>query len=236
MMDGMRARSVSGARTERLGPTRAEVLHHLRTAGHSLPVAEISAAVGLHPNTTRFHLDALTASGLVVRTVEQRDQPGRPKVLYASASGHRVDHYQDLAAAMVRHVAGDLPDRAERAREAGRAWGDRLRLEHDPDGTEPPVERLVHVMTDLGYEPAYVESPAPTVVLRPCPFLELVGDDPDTICQLHFGLACGLVGPDSAWDVAGIEPFVTPSTCLIHLARHPGEASAPEAGGEPANA
>jgi predicted ArsR family transcriptional regulator len=198
---------------------RAEVLHRLRLAGGPLPVAEIAAAVGLHPNTTRFHLDALAASGLVTRTVEQRDQPGRPKVLYAAVAGHRTDHYQNLAAAMVRHFAGDLPDRAERAQAAGQAWGEQLRLEHDPDGSEAPVERLVHVMAHLGYEPDYVESPDPTVVLRPCPFLALVGDDPETICQLHLGLAHGLMGPDKTWGVTGIEPFATPTTCLIHLAR-----------------
>lgn len=232
----MRGTSVGGPRTDRLGPTRAEVLHHLRSAGQPLPVAEISAAVGLHPNTTRFHLDALTASGLVIRTVEQRDQPGRPKVLYASASGHRVDHYQNLAAAMVRHVAGELPDRVERARAAGRAWGDQLRVEHDPTDSEPPVERLVRVMADLGYEPDYVESPAPTVVLRPCPFLELVGDDPETICQLHFGIASGLIGPGRAWEVTGIEPFVTPTSCVIHLAAHAADASTEVGGEEPGNA
>lgn len=235
MMDGVPTR-VHEPRGDRLGPTRAEVLHHLRSAGAPLPVAEIAAGVGLHSNTTRFHLDALTASGLVTRTVEQRDQPGRPKVLYASSSGHTVDHYQDLAAFLVRHFAGDLPDRADRARAAGQAWGDQLRREHDPGGTEAPVERLVRVMADLGYEPGYLEFPSPTVVVRPCPFLALVGDDAETICQLHLGLACGLVGPDSGWEVAGIAPFATASTCLIHLARHPAEAAAGTGREEPPDA
>lgn len=215
----MPRRTPGEPRTDRLGPTRAEVLHHLRLAGRPLPVAEIAAAVGLHPNTTRFHLDALTASDLIIRTVEPRDQPGRPKVLYAAASVHRVDHYQDLAAAMVRHVVGDLPDRAERIHAAGQAWGEQLRIERDPAGTQPPLERLVQVMADLGYEPDYVESPSPTVVLQPCPFLSLVGEDPDIICGLHLGLAHGLMGTDASWDVVGIEPFATPSTCRLHLAR-----------------
>jgi predicted ArsR family transcriptional regulator len=235
MMDPMHGTTATRARTDRLGPKRAEVLHHLRSSGRPLPVADIAAAVDLHPNTTRFHLDALTASGLVVRTVEQRDQPGRPKVLYASVAGHRVDHYQNLAAALVRHLAGELPDRAERARAAGRAWGDQLRLDRDPGGSRTPVERLVGVMAELGYEPDYLDSPQPTIVLRPCPYLELVGDDPDVVCQLHLGLACGLIGPDSPIEVTGIDPFVTPTTCLIHLA--PTAAIPAGTGGqEPANA
>lgn len=184
-------------------------------------MAEISAAVGLHPNTTRFHLDSMVASGLVTRTVEERSQPGRPKVLYASVAGRNADHYQDLAAALVQHLASDLPDRLERARTAGRAWGDQLRLERDPAGEQAPIDRLVSVMGDLGYEPAYVEAPSPTVVLRPCPFLDLVGTDAGTICELHFGLASGLLGQDPGWEVTGIEPLVTPSTCLIRLAAAP---------------
>lgn len=216
-MDAM-GKGVSGEHGDRLGPTRAEVLHHLRQAGRPVPVAEISEAVGLHPNTARFHLDSMVATGLVSRTVEERSQPGRPKVLYASVGGRRADHYQDLAAALVQHFAGDLPDRLERARTAGRAWGDQLRVERDPAGVQEPVERLVTVMGDLGYDPDFVDEPSPAVVLRPCPFLDLVGTDAGTICELHFGLASGLLGPDPGWTVTGIEPMVTPTTCLIHLA------------------
>lgn len=234
-MDAMRARTASEARSDRLGPKRAEVLHHLRSTGRPLPVADIAKAVDLHPNTTRFHLDALTASGLVVRTVEQRDQPGRPKVLYASVAGHHVDHYQNLAAVLVRHFAGDLPDRADRARAAGRAWGEAMRLDRDPTGSQPAVERLMDAMAELGYDPDYLEAPEPTVVLRPCPYLELVGDDPEVVCQLHLGLACGLIGPDAPLEVTGIDPLVTPTTCLIHLAP-PAAIRAGTGEGEPANA
>ena len=78
---------MSESRASRLGPTRAEVLHHLRTIGEPVPVSDVAVVIGLHQNTTRFHLDALTESGLVVREVEQRNQPGRPKVLYRAAPG-----------------------------------------------------------------------------------------------------------------------------------------------------
>jgi len=235
MMDAMGGKGGHGARSDRLGPTRADVLHHLRDAGHPLPVAEISAAVGLHPNTTRFHLDSMVASGLVTRTVEARSQPGRPRVLYASVAGHRTDQYRGLAAALVHHLAADLPDRLDRARTAGRAWGDQLRVERDPVGAEPPVERLVSVMRNLGYEPEYVAEPAPTVVLRPCPFLELVQSDAGTMCELHVGLASGLLGPDAGWEVAGVEPLVTASSCLIRLAALP-PGSATAGSREPAHA
>jgi predicted ArsR family transcriptional regulator len=198
---------------------RAEVLRQLRDLGRPMPVAEIATAVGLHPNTTRFHLDALTDQGLVTRAFEQRNQPGRPKALYQAVPGHRGDHYHDLAAALVQHFAGGLDDRQERARAAGRAWGDRLRAEWDPQDAMPPVDRLVSCMADLGYQPDYIEDPEPTVVLRPCPFLDLVAEGRDVICELHVGIARGLLGPDDSWQVAGIEPLVTPHTCLLHLVR-----------------
>jgi predicted ArsR family transcriptional regulator len=224
MMDGM-GKGGSDARDQRLGPTRAEVLHHLRNAGQPLPVAEISDAIGLHPNTTRFHLDSMVASGLVTKTVQERSQPGRPKLLYASVAGHRIDPYHDLAVAMVRHFAGRLPDRVGHARTAGRAWGDQLRAERDPAGSQAPVERLISVMTDLGYEADFVSSPSAAVVLRPCPFLDLVSTDAETICELHFGLASGLLGPNPEWRVTGIEPLASPTSCLIHLtALRPGAA------------
>lgn len=209
---------MSTARAERLGPMRAEVLHHLRTHGSPQSVAAVASVVGLHPNTTRFHLDALTEAGLAVRDVENRARPGRPKVLYRAVPGLSGAHYEDLAGVLVRHFASGLEDRAERARDAGRTWGERLRAERDPDAVEPPVELLVGTMDALGYQPAFDGSGEPTVVLHPCPFLSLAGDDPDIICQLHLGLADGLLGPDQGWRVTGIEPFATPTTCLIRLA------------------
>ena len=204
----------------RLGPTRAEVLHQLRTVGSPLPVNEIATAVGLHPNTTRFHLDALVGHGLVVRELEQREQPGRPKVLYRSAHGHQRNHYQELAAAMVRHFAGGLADRVDRARAAGESWGDELRA--DLERTLPeqePLDRLVGCMSELGYDPRLETEPEPLLVLRPCPFLDLTGVDPEMVCQLHLGLARGLLGPDQPWKVTSLQPWVAPDRCLMHLAR-----------------
>ena len=76
---------------------------------------------------------------------------------------------------------------------------------------------------------ASTQSDDATVVLRPCPFLNLAGDDPDVICRLHAGLANGLLGPDQPWRVTDIEPFATPTTCVLRLqhlaAAEPSEAS-----------
>ena len=211
---------MSGSRAARLGPTRAEVLHYLRTVGEPVAVAEVAAAVGLHPNTTRFHLDALTDSGLVTREVEQRNQPGRPKLLYRAVEGHRSNRYQELAGAMVLHFAGMLEDRSELAEAAGEAWGNELRTEAQRTGpAEAPLDRLVGCMAGLGYDPTLVADSDTVVELRPCPYLELADKDPQVTCQLHLGLVRGLLGPDQPWQVTAIEPWVTPTKCLLRLAQ-----------------
>ena len=227
---------MSDRRTARLGPTRAEVLHHLRTVGEPVAVAEVAAAVGLHPNTTRFHLDALTESGLVAREVEQRNLPGRPKLLYRAVETHRGDRYRELAGAMVVHFAGMLEDRSEIAEAAGEAWGKELRTEAQRTGpAEAPLDRLVGCMAGLGYDPRLVADSDTTVELRPCPYLELADKDPQVICQLHLGLVRGLLGPDQPWRVTAIEPWVTPTKCLLRLAREDTDAPAEVIVGDPAD-
>lgn len=211
---------MSESRRLRLGPTRAGVLQHLRTIAQAAPVADVAAAVGLHQNTTRFHLDALAAAGLVERQMERRDHPGRPKVLYQATRGHRDNRrYQDLAQVMVRHFAGGVDDVQGRARAAGVSWGDELRadLEHArPE--QAPLERLVEVMRELGYSPELKPGRDPVVELTPCPYGRLASDSPLVVCQLHLGLVDGLLGPACAYRVQSLEPWATPTTCVLRLA------------------
>lgn len=207
---------MSRAAQGRLGPTRAEVLHHLRETGDGESAATVAAALGLHANTTRFHLDALTEQGLVLRETEQRMSPGRPRVLYRARDGHRPDRYQDLAAAMVRHFAGPMDARATLARQAGRAWGDELRAESvREDPAQPAIERVLACMAGLGYDPS-LEGDS-LMVLRPCPFAEVAGEDPEVVCQLHLGLIRGLLGTDQPLRVREIRPWVTETRCEVDL-------------------
>lgn len=220
------------ARERRLGPTRAEVLHHLRGLGDGSSAGAVAEALGLHANTTRFHLDALTVQGLVTRQAEQRTVPGRPRVLYRALDGHQDHRYQDLAAAMVRHFAGPMNDRADLARQAGQAWGEGLHRElarSEPE--QEPVQRLMTCMSGLGYAP-HLEQDGALMVLRPCPFAEIAGADPDVVCQLHLGLMRGVVGDDQPLRVAALRPWVTEARCEADLraADGPGPAGrAPDA-------
>jgi predicted ArsR family transcriptional regulator len=176
----------------------------------------VATALGLHANTTRFHLDALAAQGLVLRETEQRTAPGRPRVLYRARDGHRPDRYQDLAAAMVRHFAGPMDGRSALARQAGAAWGEELRGEFvRADPAQPALQRVLACMAGLGYAPELEGDDL--VVLRPCPFAEVAGEDPDVVCQLHLGLIRGLLGTDQPLRVREIRPWVTEDRCEVDL-------------------
>ena len=59
-----------------LGESRARVLDLLRAAGGPLGVQEVAGQAGLHPNTARFHLDALVEAAWP----PGNRCPGRPRV------------------------------------------------------------------------------------------------------------------------------------------------------------
>src|SRR5665647_3353676 len=85
LLDRAHAMSRVGEAVQSGGSRRRQaVLQSLRHSPEALAVADIAALTELHPNTARFHLDALAADGLAVRTFETRTSPGRPRVLYVA--------------------------------------------------------------------------------------------------------------------------------------------------------
>ena len=107
------------------GRSRADVLDMLRAAGSPLGVREVAQRMGLHPNTARFHLEALVEAGLAVRETEDREMPGRPRIGYRTAAdgpaGRR--RYRLLAEMLTSLIAGTMPEPGSAAEEAGREWG-----------------------------------------------------------------------------------------------------------------
>lgn len=207
----------AGPRARGFGPSRAEVLAHLRNTGAPEPVATIAAAVGLHQNTARFHLDGLFNLGLVHREAESRQRSGWPRVLYSADPAPNQPPYLDLAAAMVRHYAGPMDDRGNRAEAAGKSWGAELLVGQSSDPAEA-LPRLVDCLARMGYQPQLVDGPPPSIELKPCPYAALAGEDPDIVCRLHLGLVRGLLQEDDPWKVDALEPYVTPELCIVRLA------------------
>ena len=217
-----------------LGQSRAHVLDLLRAAGSPAGVRDIADQAGLHPNTARFHLDALVDAGLAARAPKERTTPGRPSMAYRAVAGGETmgrRRYRLLAEMLTSLIAGMLPKPGEAAGEAGREWGRYL--------TEPPppyqrldageaVERLTATMAEIGFAPeAVADGTQYQLRLRQCPFREVAENHQDVVCQLHLGLMQGALAQMRAPVTADrLQPFAEPSLCIAYLATRQNQASA----------
>lgn len=210
-----------------LGPTRARVLALLQDAGEPLTAAAVGARLALHVNSARFHLDALAKDGLVLRRHEERSAPGRPKVLYGSASvtsGPSHRSYRLLAEILATFLADRLPDPAGSAEEAGRAWGRYFAPPQQPfrRPEEPEaLEALVRTLDQVGFDSHVVdEASSLRLEISHCPFLEVAEAHNEVVCSVHLGLMRGMLGEINApVSVDALEPLVEPSRCIAHMAR-----------------
>jgi len=138
---------------------RADIVQLLRQAGRPLSAAAIAAEIGVHPNTARFHLEALVEAGLAGRQCQASAKPGRRRILYSGTGADRPPEpgqgYQLLAGLLARAIAQRYPDVGPDMYDIGQEWGRNLT-------TQP--------------------------LLRDCPFPEETGTDPDVVCALHAGM------------------------------------------------
>jgi predicted ArsR family transcriptional regulator len=217
-----------------LGHSRAHVLDLLRAAGSPAGVRDIADQAGLHPNTARFHLDALVDAGLAARAPKERTTPGRPSMAYRAVAGGEPmgrRRYRLLAEMLTSLIAGMLPKPGEAAEEAGREWGRYL--------TEPPppyqrldageaVEKLTATLAEIGFAPeAVTDGTQYQLRLRQCPFREVAENHQDVVCQLHLGLMQGALAQMRAPVTADrLQPFAEPGLCIAYLATRQNQASA----------
>lgn len=215
--------------SERRSPRRREILGQLRAAGAPLSVAEVAERLGVHPNTVRFHLDALLVDGEVEQITEPPKGPGRPRTVYAPNPG--MDRggargYQLLARMLLSSLAARGPEAGAAATEAGRAWG-RFLIEAPPPYRQPaPADaaaRLTGLLDELDFAPepeGGEEDGLPhRIRLRHCPFLELAEEYGQLVCPLHLGLMQGALAElGTPLAATRLEPFAEPDACLAHLA------------------
>ncbi|ODU02925.1 MAG: transcriptional regulator [Pseudonocardia sp. SCN 72-86] len=201
---------------------RDEVLAALRAAAEPLGVAELAEALVLHPNTVRFHLDALLDAGRVERVAAPPSGPGRPALLFRvhrgmDPAGPR--NYRLLAAGLADGLAAG-PDPATAARAAGHAWGGRMVDTTTTRSRAGAIDALVALLDDIRFAPVW---PAPgghdeRIGLRHCPFLELIETRSDVVCPLHLGLMQGAMSAlDAPVTIERLEPFAADDLCLAHL-------------------
>ena len=212
-----------GAQDDRTKSHRAAVLDALRASDEPLGVTELAERLGIHPNTVRFHLDALVTQGLVDRSLEEPSGRGRPRTVHAPHPGmdRGGQRRYELLAKILLDQLSMSPDAGATAEAAGRNWGGYLVEQVPPShrtGAAEARQRLNAMMTDLGFAPEPVGNKGDRVKLRHCPFLEVAEEYSATLCPLHLGLMQGALSQIRAPIAAThLEPFAEPDACLVHL-------------------
>lgn len=179
-------------------PTRHKIFRYVADAGRPVGVAELTDFVQLNHNAVRQHLGVLKDARLVVEEVEDRARPGRPRLLYrlhpeVSDRWGTAGAYSWLASLLASAVR-----RRQDPRQVGRQEGHRRAAEL---GAGDRTDLLEAEMVRRGFRPARSEKGRRVeFVLARCPFAEVARTDPETVCQLHLGLAEGL-----AEGIGGLE-------------------------------
>ena len=216
---------LSGDAGPPLGQRRAEVLDMLRAVGTPVGVREAADRMGLHPNTARFHLDALVDAGLAVRAPQARTAPGRPSTGYQAAEGGSAAgrrQYRLLAEMLTSLISGVLPRPGEAAAEAGRQWGRYLTDQPAPYervDADQAVQGLAGTLEEIGFAPQVgIAGAQHQIRLRHCPFREVAENHQDVVCGLHFGLMQGVLDQmRTPVTVDRLQPFAEPALCIAYL-------------------
>jgi predicted ArsR family transcriptional regulator len=213
-----------------MGPPgrRDVILQMLRASAEPRSIASVADELGVHPNTVRFHIDALLHAGRVEPVLGDSAGRGRPPILFRAS--RRMDpagptNYRLLAGILTRYVAG-RPDAAGIAAQLGRSTSPALVT---PSGQRRAptktgaVTELVELLAELGFEPEPADGRrAREIRLRHCPFQNLAEQYGEVICSVHLGLMQGALSAMRApVTVDRLEPFVEPDLCVAHLASAP---------------
>jgi predicted ArsR family transcriptional regulator len=198
-------------------PTRHGVFRYIADADRPVDVAELTAHFELNHNAIRQHLAKLVDAQLVVESTAPTSGRGRPRLHYevAPAADSRwgvEGPYERLARWLSEIVrTGDTP--VEIGRRVGR--GARVGASHDD-----PVSVLVDQMARQGFEPTVVEDDDQVdITLTTCPFASTALADPGTVCQLHYGMAEGVVEGLEGFEIDELVPN-DPRRANCHLRGH----------------
>ncbi|WP_396928153.1 helix-turn-helix transcriptional regulator [Mycolicibacterium sp.] len=201
------------------------ILAMLRSSAAPRSIASVADELGVHPNTVRFHLDALARAGRVEQVVGDSAGRGRPPTLFRPS--RRRDpagptNYRLLAGILTDYLA-DEPDAAAVAAELGRSTSPALLADSGqrriPTKTRA-VSELVEMLAELGFEPEPADGRRTREIrLRNCPFQSLAEQHSEVICSVHMGLMQGALATMRApIRVDRLDPFVEPDLCVAHLA------------------
>lgn len=173
-------------------PTRYAIFRYVADAARPVDIAELTDHLGLNHNAIRQHLAKLVPAGLVTENHAPATGRGRPRLVYrldpsADSRWGVTGPYERLSVLLAEMLrsgdsAVEVGQRSVRRQRDGVVAGD------------DPVAFVVDAMDRQGFDPVVrnARGNRVDVVLRNCPFGSAVLADPDTICDLHLGIAEGL--------------------------------------------
>ncbi|MGH9098616.1 MAG: helix-turn-helix transcriptional regulator [Acidimicrobiales bacterium] len=174
-------------------PTRYRLFRYISDAPGPVGVAELTEFVGLNHNAVRQHLAVLKGTGLVSEEVEERVRPGRPRLLYRLHPETQGRWGTSGAYAWLASLLSEAVRRRQDPRQVGRQDGHRQAVEIAGGGGGEVDLLLEEEISRRGFRPSRTERGRRVeFVLGRCPFAEVAASDPETVCQLHLGLAEGL--------------------------------------------
>lgn len=172
----------------RLSAKQREVLLALKEKPRGALVEDLAAALGMHANTVRGHLEELVVSGVAWSTPVPGGGRGRPRNVYYSRAP-RQSAVTNEYVTLVELLAENLENSdVESARRIGRTWAKRTRCPGDSaTDWQGAKEALTAKLRDMGFDPAPRET-AEEVGLNACPFITPDGRRPSpVICAMHEG-------------------------------------------------
>ena len=189
----------TAAQARALGaPTRRAILARLATAPEPVPVAALTAHLGLHHNAVRKHLAQLVGAGLVLEEREERRTPGRPRLLYRLPPPAPAP-YERLAVLLATALRTGA-DPAAVGRDAA------VDATPSPVG-DSPVSALASRFAADGFDPVVRRRGRKIdIVLQHCPFAAAASANPDAVCRLHLGLTEGAADAIGGLRVDGLMP------------------------------
>ncbi len=227
-----------GAISLLLAPVRWRLYQYIQDADGAVGRDEAARAAGISRNLAAFHLDRMAEAGLLA--VEYRRLTGRsgrgagrPAKLYRAAaqriavslSATRYPLAGRILATAVTEKGADEDGAAAVRRVAARVGaelGGELQGRLGAD-TGRPLGLAEQAVQKLGYDP---ERRRGRLVLRNCPFAELVASHRELICPMNHALLSGLLPALGAagLSVAGPRPRPKrqPGCCVAITQAHAG--------------
>ena len=202
-------------------PTRHRIFRYIAEAARPVGVAELTDDVGLNHNAVRQHLAVLVDAGLVIEEVEERQRPGRPRLLYRLApevegTWGTAGPLEFLAAALAEVISsGSTPY------EVGHRLGRERAAELAPDEDES-IAVIEDELDRRGFRPTTTERAGVVeFALHRCPFASVAASSPEVVCELHRGLTDGLAEGLGDIEVSDFKARRPPrQACRIVAGRH----------------